>query len=88
MKGLLRESGCPDPIQRQLLGHGAKSVADSYGQGYSLTVLRDHLRKALALLDQLDGFVPPETPRRLFRLPIAKEGSRDEFVPSAPAAAF
>ena len=58
MKDLLREFGCPDPIQRQLLGHGAKSVADSYGQGYSLTVLRDHLRKALALLDSLDGFVP------------------------------
>ena len=57
MKDLLRESGCPDPIQRQLLGHGAKS-SQMYGQGYSLTVLRDHLRQALALLDPLDDFIP------------------------------
>jgi integrase len=48
MKDLLRNSGCPDDIQKALLGHGSRSVADSYGQGYSLPILRDALRKALA----------------------------------------
>jgi len=55
MKDLLRNSGCPDPIQRVLLGHGSRSVADSYGQGYSLTILRDYLQKALDLLDPLSN---------------------------------
>ena len=50
MKDNLRNSGCPEPIQRQLLGHGARSVADSYGQGYSLPVLQSHLDKAYGLI--------------------------------------
>jgi integrase len=47
MKDLLRNSGCPEDIQRQLLGHGSKSVSDSYGQGYRLPVLASWLEKAL-----------------------------------------
>ena len=48
MKDLLRNSGCPDDIQKALLDHGSRSVADFYGQGYSLPILRDALQKALA----------------------------------------
>ena len=46
MKDLLRNSGCPDDIQRQLLGHGSRSVSDSYGRGYKLPVLASWLEKA------------------------------------------
>jgi len=46
MKDLLRNVGCPDDIQRQLLGHGSKSVSDLYGQGYRLPVLASWLEKA------------------------------------------
>ena len=46
MKDLLRNVGCPDDIQRQLLGHGSKSVSNSYGQGYRLPVLAFWLEKA------------------------------------------
>ena len=50
IKDLLRNSGCPDPIQRQLLGHASTSVANSYGLGYHLPILRDALQKAIDLV--------------------------------------
>jgi integrase len=47
MKDLLRDAGCPDDIQKQILGHGSRSISDSYGQGYKLPILRSWLEKAL-----------------------------------------
>jgi len=50
MKDLLRAAGCPSDIQDQILGHQTPGVGARYGQGYPLSVLRDWLSKALALL--------------------------------------
>jgi len=47
LKDFLRNVGCPDDIQKQTLGHGSRSVADSYGQGYQLNILHQWLEKAL-----------------------------------------
>ncbi len=45
MKDLLRNSGCSEEIAKALLGHGTRSVADSYGVGFSLDRLHDALLK-------------------------------------------
>jgi len=74
MKDLLRNSSCPEAIAKQLLGHGSLSVADSYGHGYSLPILKDHLQKAYELVfpnldipsaDSWQGFFPPDSKGRL-----------------------
>jgi integrase len=44
MKDLLRAALVPDDIQKQLLGHGSRSVSDGYGQGYPLEHLQEALR--------------------------------------------
>jgi integrase len=47
MKDLLRNSGCSEEIAKALLGHGSRSVADSYGAGFSLPRLKEALEKAI-----------------------------------------
>jgi integrase len=44
-RDLLRNSGCPEELARALLGHGTKSISDSYGQGFKLEVMREALEK-------------------------------------------
>jgi integrase len=43
MKDRLRAARVPEDIQKAILGHGSRSVADGYGQGYPLEVLRESL---------------------------------------------
>jgi len=50
MRDLLRNSGCPEAVAKQLLGHGTETPSESYGQGYQLPFLRDALKKALELV--------------------------------------
>ena len=75
MRDLLRNSGCPEAVAKRLLGHGTKTVSESYGQGYQLPILHDALKKALGLvtpdisvsLDDLDwsSLQPPDPKKRL-----------------------
>ena len=46
MKDLLRNSGVSEEMAKALLGHGTRSVADSYGQGFTLQRLKEALAKA------------------------------------------
>lgn len=39
-----RNSSIPEGIQRQLMGHSGRDVADSYGSGYSLKLLTEAVR--------------------------------------------
>lgn len=50
MKDLLREAGCPEPIQNSILGHAGDGISSGYGKGYSLKVKQDWLTKAHALI--------------------------------------
>ncbi len=47
MKDRLRAARAPEDIQKALLGHGSRTVADGYGQGYPLRHLQDALRRAV-----------------------------------------
>lgn len=50
MKDLLREVGCPEPIQKEIQGHAGDGISAGYGKGYSLKVKHDWLSKAHALI--------------------------------------
>lgn len=50
MKDLLREAGCPEPIQKAIQGHAGDGISSGYGKGYSLKVKQDWLIKAHALI--------------------------------------
>jgi integrase len=50
MKDLLREAGCPEPIQKEIQGHAGDGISSGYGKGYSLKVKQDWLTKAHALI--------------------------------------
>jgi integrase len=54
-KDLARHSGIPEPIQRQLMGHGSRDVADDYGEGYSLFQLVAAIRSYRVLGLQIGG---------------------------------
>jgi integrase len=41
----LRNSGCPDELQRAIQGHSDSSVASRYGSGYTLEVMREAMEK-------------------------------------------
>jgi integrase len=45
MKDRLRAAGVPEDLQKALMGHGTKSVADGYGLGFPLGVLKGALAK-------------------------------------------
>jgi integrase len=47
MRDLLRNSGCSEEIAKALLGHGSRSVADSYGAGFTLQRLKEALEKVI-----------------------------------------
>jgi hypothetical protein len=47
MKDRLRAAGVPEDIQKALMGHGSRTVADGYGSGYPLKVLLGHLNEAI-----------------------------------------
>lgn len=50
MKDLLREAGCPEPIQKAIQGHAGDGISSGYGKGYSLKIKQDWLTKAHALI--------------------------------------
>jgi len=45
MKDELRNSGCPESLSREILGHAQPGVAANYGSGYALGVMREALQK-------------------------------------------
>jgi integrase len=45
MKDKLRNSGCPENLSMEILGHSQGSVASNYGAGYAIEVMRDALVK-------------------------------------------
>jgi integrase len=57
MKDRLRAAGIPEDIQKALLGHGSRTVADGYGSGYPLEHLQEALRKAVGIQGTL-GVTP------------------------------
>jgi hypothetical protein len=48
MKDQLRNTGCPEAISSDILGHGSNTVATNYGSGYALDVMREHMEKVWA----------------------------------------
>lgn len=48
MKDVLREVGCPEPIQKEIQGHAGDGISAGYGKGYSLKVKHEWLTKAQA----------------------------------------
>jgi integrase len=61
MKDRLRNTGCPEAISRELLGHAQPGIAANYGSGYALEVMREHI---LVILSTYGISVPkiPELP--------------------------
>jgi integrase len=45
MKDKLRNSGCPENLSMEILGHAQGSVAANYGSGYAIEVMREALMK-------------------------------------------
>jgi integrase len=45
MKDKLRNSGCPENLSMEILGHAQGSVAANYGSGYAIEVMREALVK-------------------------------------------
>lgn len=45
MKDELRNSGCPESLSREILGHAQPGVAANYGSGYALGVMREALQR-------------------------------------------
>jgi len=50
MKDLLRNADITEDVSEQLLGHGAQTISQTYGQGLALTKRREALEKALAIV--------------------------------------
>lgn len=48
MKDKLRNTGCPENLSNEILGHAQGSIAANYGAGYSIDVMRKALEKAWA----------------------------------------
>lgn len=46
MKDQLRNTGCPESLSKEILGHAQGSIAANYGAGYSIDVMRAALEKA------------------------------------------
>ena len=45
LKDRCRRARVPEDIAKALMGHGTKSIADGYGLGHDLTVLREELSR-------------------------------------------
>jgi integrase len=45
MKDLLRNSGCPDSLSKEILGHSDQSISANYGSGTALEMKRQALEK-------------------------------------------
>jgi integrase len=45
MKDKLRNTGCPENLSMEILGHSQGSVAANYGSGYAIEVMREALVK-------------------------------------------
>jgi integrase len=45
MKDKLRNTGCPENLSMEILGHAQGSVAANYGSGYAIGVMREALVK-------------------------------------------
>jgi hypothetical protein len=43
--GKLRNTGCPENLSMEILGHAQGSVAANYGSGYAIDVMREALVK-------------------------------------------
>lgn len=56
-KDLARHAGMVEAVQRQIMGHSGKDVADDYGQGYSLHQLVEGMK-----LYRVPGFKLPPPP--------------------------
>ncbi|MDC1399469.1 tyrosine-type recombinase/integrase [Yoonia sp.] len=48
MKDKLRNSGCPESLSMEILGHSQGNVAANYGSGYAIEVMREALMKVWA----------------------------------------
>jgi integrase len=48
MKDKLRNTGCPENLSKEILGHAQGSIAANYGAGYSIDVMRAALEKVWA----------------------------------------
>jgi integrase len=46
MKDKLRNTGCPEALSKEILGHAQGSTAANYGAGYAIDVMRTALEKA------------------------------------------
>jgi len=46
MKDQLRNTGCPEALSKEILGHAQGSIAANYGAGYAIDVMRAALEKA------------------------------------------
>jgi integrase len=42
----LRDSGCPEPVAQQIVGHGPQTITRGYGKGYALETLVAYLDQA------------------------------------------
>jgi hypothetical protein len=47
MKDKLRNSGCPENLSMEILGHAQGSVAANYGSGYAIEVMRGGVGKGV-----------------------------------------
>lgn len=47
LKDLMRNSGVPDPLSKEILGHAQEGMSGTYGEGHSLAVQKEALEKAL-----------------------------------------
>lgn len=45
MKDKLRNTGCPENLSMEMLGHAQGNVAANYGSGYAIEVMREALVK-------------------------------------------
>ncbi|MDA9020179.1 integrase, partial [Flavimaricola sp.] len=41
-----RNTGCPEALSKEILGHAQGSIAANYGAGYAIDVMRAALEKA------------------------------------------
>ncbi|WP_158080809.1 tyrosine recombinase XerC [Pelomonas sp. KK5] len=51
MKDVLREVGCPEPIQKAIQGHAGDGISAGYGEGYSRRMKAEWLTKAMAHIE-------------------------------------
>ena len=45
MKDKLRNTGCPENLSMEILGHAQGSVAANYGSGYAIDVMREQMER-------------------------------------------